>query len=304
MASGLEDIDPTTVQYGKWVPIDDNKIAAGSFGTVLRVVDSTQPSHSAMICACKVEKPTTTKSQVHYELQIYNFIRENAEPRDLEYFLEALDAGTTPEPENFKFMVMSLAGEDLSKVSDYLTDTERRQVMVSCFEAVCAFHDLGFLHRDIKPSNFCMHPDGSLRVKIIDLGLAKKYLQEDGRHIDCVRKSTQLGTPLYASMFCGAYVQSSRRDDMISLVYTAVRFFGQRLPWHSTPEHIRRIQDKKEKKRALKVHLLKMKRLISPERVTRDCGTVSKPLAKILGSAMCLGFYEQPPYQTYIQLLQ
>ena len=53
-------------------------------------------------------------------------------------------------------------------------------------------HSLGYTHRDIKPDNMLLDTDRSLheetmlgyeKVYLIDFGRAKKYLDEDGKHI-------------------------------------------------------------------------------------------------------------------------
>ena len=53
--------------------------------------------------------------------------------------------------------------------------------------AVKAIHSKGIIHRDIKPNNICIgrgkfNPLES-EVYLIDFGLAKMYLENDGSHI-------------------------------------------------------------------------------------------------------------------------
>ena len=70
--------------------------------------------------------------------------------------------------------------------------------MLERIEHVQANH---FLHRDIKPDNFFMGIDKtSHKVFLIDFGLAKRYIQRDGKHIPYREGKNLTGTARYASI--------------------------------------------------------------------------------------------------------
>ncbi len=63
-------------------------------------------------------------------------------------------------------------------------------------------HDKGIVHRDIKPSNLIIADYGSpqsLKVKIVDFGIAKKLDGEDHETIALTRTGEIFGTPFYMS---------------------------------------------------------------------------------------------------------
>ncbi len=55
-------------------------------------------------------------------------------------------------------------------------------------------HQLGYIHRDIKPENFVVGNDGNSHIVfLIDFGLSKKYLDENGRHIPYLENKGLVG---------------------------------------------------------------------------------------------------------------
>jgi casein kinase 1 len=47
-----------------------------------------------------------------------------------------------------------------------------------------ALHKLGYIHRDLKPENICTDlKKNSDKIYLIDFGLSKKYIEDDGKHI-------------------------------------------------------------------------------------------------------------------------
>lgn len=66
-----------------------------------------------------------------------------------------------------------------------------------------AFSFRHFTSKDIKPSNFVLGPKGQHdKIFIVDFGLAKRFRDEDGRHIPMVKKSGMTGTARYTTATC------------------------------------------------------------------------------------------------------
>lgn len=62
-------------------------------------------------------------------------------------------------------------------------------------------HSKNFLHRDVKPDNFLMGVGKKAhKVYLIDLGLAKRYVGKDGKHIPYKEGKNLTGTARYASV--------------------------------------------------------------------------------------------------------
>jgi serine/threonine protein kinase len=86
---------------------------------------------------------------------------------------------------------------------------------------LAAIHEQNLVHRDIKPSNIMVHlkDDGTLRAKIIDLGLAKS-LNEPGDQTAISMPGGFAGTPEFASPEQFAGVGVDIRSDLYSLGVT------------------------------------------------------------------------------------
>lgn len=62
-------------------------------------------------------------------------------------------------------------------------------------------HNRHFIHRDIKPDNFCIGLNKTAnKIFILDFGLAKRYIQRDGKHIPYREGKNLTGTARYASI--------------------------------------------------------------------------------------------------------
>lgn len=62
-------------------------------------------------------------------------------------------------------------------------------------------HNRHFIHRDIKPDNFCIGLNKTAnKIFLLDFGLAKRYIQRDGKHIPYREGKNLTGTARYASI--------------------------------------------------------------------------------------------------------
>ena len=127
--------------------------------------------------------------------------------------------------------------------------------MISRIEYI---HNRHFLHRDIKPDNFCVGLNKtSHKIFVIDFGLAKRYIQRDGRHIPYREGKNLTGTARYASINTHLGIEQGSlshntacRDDMESIGYVIMYFLRGMLPWqglkaNTKREKYERIKEKK-----------------------------------------------------------
>jgi eukaryotic-like serine/threonine-protein kinase len=119
-----------------------------------------------------------------------------------EHIVETFDADVDPETGS-PFLVMELLrGNDLA---DTLTERTRLagpevvQLLAQAARALDKTHAAGIVHRDLKPENLFItrRDDGSIRVKILDFGIAKVVAASEGQQKK--QQTINLGTPPYMS---------------------------------------------------------------------------------------------------------
>jgi serine/threonine protein kinase len=120
--------------------------------------------------------------------------------------IEVFDAGGTPEGAPYILMEF-LEGKSLKKrlvEVGRCTVAQTLEVASQAGSALAAAHAVGIVHRDLKPENLFLVPDvtapGSVRVKILDFGIAK-VKSSSGSGAGSVRTEAGLimGSPTYMS---------------------------------------------------------------------------------------------------------
>ena len=102
------------------------------------------------------------------------------------------------------YLVMEyLEGEDLDRLRarHVLAVEDVVDYTLQALSALAEAHDVGLVHRDIKPQNLFLArlPDGTLRVKVLDFGLAKELPSMDRASSALTTEHMILGTPNFMS---------------------------------------------------------------------------------------------------------
>ena len=123
---------------------------------------------------------------------------------------------------------------------------ERLQLMLEVCRAVQHAHQRGMIHRDLKPTNILVKDDG--RPVLVDFGLAKSLLGEDGDEQNSLTRGVLIGTPAYMSpeQAAGHSQQIDTRSDVYSLGVMLYWLLTHRLPHDasdSTATVLRRVAE-------------------------------------------------------------
>lgn len=199
-------------------------IGSGSFGTVY----SGKSIKSDCDVAIKVDKDTPHETTFIHEAKLLNYLRGQIFIPVLRYY------GTSPDT-NTTYLVMNLLGKSLEDIKQERGELSEQRVIhigIDCIKMLKYIHDKCIIHRDIKPANFLLNLDNNIEtLNIIDFGLAKKYVDVDSKHIRIRRDKPIIGTMRYISTNVHNGIESSRRDDLISMIYMLIYLRKGRLPW-------------------------------------------------------------------------
>ena len=220
-----------TVIKGRWRVA--YQIGMGAFGEiyVARNVNTQER------VAIKVEVADEKKQALRAEVAIMRRLQ------GCPYVCQFISCG---RQNNINFVVMELLGSNLSDM--------RKKQPRGCFsmatvcrlgcemiEALQAVHGMGVLHRDVKPSNFVLggrylahgDPAAANRLYIIDFGLSRKYLGQDGEIKPPRANAGFRGTARYASVNSHDGKELAPRDDLWSVLYMLIEFATGSLPWRA-----------------------------------------------------------------------
>ena len=95
-------------------------------------------------------------------------------------------------------------------------------------------HSVGYVYNDLKDDNLCLGNMGKIdpdSLKMIDFGLATKYVDDDGHHKEQQFENRDQGNQFFSSHDQMKMLTTSRKDDFISLCYLLVYLLDKTLPF-------------------------------------------------------------------------
>ena len=131
----------------------------------------------------------------------FNMEREALALMDHPNIARVLDAGVTGSGRPY-FAMELVDGEKITEYCDRkrLGLRHRLELFVQVCEAIQHAHQKGVIHRDIKPSNILVRDHDARAVpKVIDFGIAKATVTNNGVEATFTRSGQFMGTPAYMS---------------------------------------------------------------------------------------------------------
>jgi serine/threonine protein kinase len=147
------------------------------------------------------------------------------------------------ETQVWSYIIQDKLGKTLE---DYLferneafTEKTTLQVGIQLLDSMRLIHQSGFLYNDLKLNNIVVGDAAELpdhtktlhKIRVIDFGLAQKYIEADGNHIAMTKQGTFKGNIIFASKNAFNLLTQSRRDDLISLCYFLLYIIDGDLPF-------------------------------------------------------------------------
>eukprot|EP00930_Biecheleria_cincta_P038688 TRINITY_DN26572_c0_g1_i1.p1 TRINITY_DN26572_c0_g1~~TRINITY_DN26572_c0_g1_i1.p1 ORF type:complete len:536 (-),score=78.99 TRINITY_DN26572_c0_g1_i1:20-1594(-) len=269
--------------HGRWAI--HPRIGSGSYSEVHLGIDKETREQVAV----KFEWIYAEKSgKLLQEAELYKSLPEEGHVPCIRW------SGTEGE---YNILVMELLGPSLEDLLDAGTGNFGLKTVImialQILDRVEYVHKCGIIHRDIKAENFLIGKgDKQDRVYLVDFGLAKKYLCQDGSHVACAQKHSLTGTARYVSLNVHQGLEPSRRDDVGSVGYLLVYLFLGELPWQG-------IGGKSKKVRRKQIQIRK------EQTSHRDlCKGMPEQFVAYLRACDSLKFEDTPDYCHLKQLMQ
>jgi serine/threonine protein kinase len=222
-----------------------NIIGKGVFGEIWEATDLLDNKKVAI----KMEYKTDELMLLKNEAIIYNYIQHQEGFISLKYY------GSNDE---YYFMVMDLLNKNITQMKNENLISYSFSIFLfrEMILRIQYLHDIFIIHQDIKPDNFMMDSEYKT-LFLIDLGFCKKYMKGT-RHIPSSHNKSIIGTPHFVSENVLNGIQSSRRDDLISIFYTFIYCIVSDSEWKKINSNLKNTSDKIHK-----INLLYEKTIIS-----------------------------------------
>jgi serine/threonine protein kinase len=214
-------------------------IGKGSFSTVYGGVDGEGQHVAIKVDTSKIVGGVRSMRMVEYETAVLNELQGiPGVPRVLWHGTVHIHG-----PEEAAF-VTTLFECTVTEWLDKLWERGHKMTMAKAVAfTTCILNTLediharGYVHRDLKPDNIMLGKPPDDMIYIVDYGLSKKVMETiDGESVHIPfkeNKSTIVCTPRYCSTYTHEHVQSSRRDDLQSLLFIFLYLYFKKLPWEA-----------------------------------------------------------------------
>lgn len=279
--------------------ITDKILGEGSFGTVFLGYKKEDMEEVAI----KFETNTFRhdNSDLEREMQIYQEIHKNknAQEKGIPQVYDFI------QKKKGNYLVMELLGQNLEELvlecGGTFSMKTTLQLGLQMLEILEFIHRCKYVFLDVKPQNFLFGKGrNSRKLFIVDFGLAKKYISENGLHLPFNENYGLRGTRIYASDNIHFCQESARRDDLISLGYVLRRFLKGSLPWDNIP--IPKKYSKEWEKSKIDIETLVMKlKEIEHKNWAPD---LPKEFAIYMEYTIKLPFLKEPDHQFLKDLLE
>eukprot|EP01060_Flectonema_neradi_P011313 TRINITY_DN183_c4_g1_i1.p1 TRINITY_DN183_c4_g1~~TRINITY_DN183_c4_g1_i1.p1 ORF type:complete len:456 (+),score=56.43 TRINITY_DN183_c4_g1_i1:115-1482(+) len=222
-----ENLDVGSRIFGEYIVT--RILGKGSFGSVFEAVYG--PTGTCV--AIKAASNPQPVQQLKREAAAYAHCHAAVQKKNLRMNIPKMHwAGPC---KNYHIIILELLGKDVESLSQMnhrgvIPEQDLSKMACQMFAVIRTLHcQAHCVHGDIKPANFAFKGSD---IYLLDFGFARLWRDNSGKHIDFDQSDDRfIGTPRFASCSVHDGVQLSRRDDLVSFLYTLIFLLRGTLPW-------------------------------------------------------------------------
>ncbi|EPB69420.1 hypothetical protein ANCCEY_11478 [Ancylostoma ceylanicum] len=199
----------------------ESSIGSGANGIVL------QCQKDSVKAVMKIALSTYSAASLEWESLVMDKLiaKQNIENRTL-HLVRKLGSGSTEvtigeKTMNLAYVIMEcLPGNPVPIIGSLQGEEQTLKIIeygLQLLKAIYDMHQCGFIHRDIKPENIGMY-DNKI-VVMYDMGMARAYLDEKGRHRPPRSHAGMRGTEEWSSLNAEIGRDQGRVDDLWGWLY-------------------------------------------------------------------------------------
>lgn len=215
------------------------------------------------------------------------------------------------ESQIWSYIIQEQLGDTLENVlfdrEEAFSEPCTYKIGLQLLDQIQLIHESGYTYNDIKLDNVLIGYPGSVpnckdhlyKIKIIDFGLASRYVADNGRHIIQMKEKVFQGNLVFASPHQFNLETHSRRNDMISLAYFLLYLIDGDLCF------LRKDQDQDDGKNFNREEFQRLKELknnLSPRELCESEEAIN--LLPFIEEAFSYSFDQVPNYAKLRKILQ
>lgn len=151
--------------------------------------------------------------------------------------------------DRFSYIILNYCEETLedriTNSAKRMSSTRIKQYGIGLIKTLKEIHRRKYIYIDIKPENIMFESSDSREPILIDFGLTSLWKNVVGDHVQQIPLNTDIGTPMFSSIFANSKQTPDRYGDLQSIGYLLLYMYNGKVPWHDINRSSKILEAKK-----------------------------------------------------------